>query len=249
MTSSPGPEHLNNRHRDTLRQIFEHPASHNIEWHAVMSLLEAVGTVTVRHDGKVAIKIGSEQEFLDPPPGKDIDTQMVVDTELRWALLQRLCTASRAADIEIDAEAERDPTDAGRRHAAACRAAVPDAAHKAAAWALFADSQDLGLETLAEAASAFAQPEHAHLLGPYADRYFEVLPDIWATRDEGGAGSFRLAFGHLLFPYPLASPQLLTRIDAFLTAAVHDQGLVRVVTEGRDVIERALRSRALPDRP
>ena len=174
---------------------------------------------------------------------------LAVDTELRWALLLRLCTVGRASDAEIDAEAQRDPTDAGRRHATACRAAVPDAAHKAAAWALLAGSQDLGLETLAEVASAFVQPEHAHLLGPYAGRYFEVLPEIWATRDEGGAGSFRLAFGHLLFPYPLASPQLLTRIDAFLTAAVHDQGLVRVVTEGRDVIERALRSRALPDRP
>jgi len=45
----------------------------------VMSLLEAVGTVTVRHDGKVAVKIGDEREFLDPPPGKDIDAQMVVD--------------------------------------------------------------------------------------------------------------------------------------------------------------------------
>jgi aminopeptidase N len=172
-----------------------------------------------------------------------------VDTELRWALLQRLCTASRAADTEIDAEAQRDQTDAGRRHATACRAAVPDAAHKAAAWALMADSQDLGLETLAEVAPAFAQPEHAHLLGPYADRYFEALPDIWAARDEGGVGSFRLAFGHLLVPYPLASPQLLTRIDAFLAAGAHDQDMVRVVTEGRDVIERALRSRALPDRP
>src|SRR5215472_8869261 len=79
MTSSPEPGHLSNHHRDTLRQIFQHPASHNIEWHAVMSLLEAVGTVTVHHDGKVAVKIGSEQEFLDPPSGKDIDTQMVVD--------------------------------------------------------------------------------------------------------------------------------------------------------------------------
>jgi hypothetical protein len=79
MTSSPGPEHLNNHHRDTLRQIFQHPASHNIEWRAVTSLLEAVGTVTVRHDGKVAVKIGTELEFLDPPPGKDIDAQMVVD--------------------------------------------------------------------------------------------------------------------------------------------------------------------------
>jgi hypothetical protein len=79
MTSWPGPEHLNNRHRDTLNQIFRHPVSHNIEWHAVMSLLEAVGTVTVRHDGKVVVKIGAEQEFLDRPAGDDIDTQMVVD--------------------------------------------------------------------------------------------------------------------------------------------------------------------------
>src|SRR5262249_23550671 len=131
---------------------------------------------------------------------------LVMDTELRWALLQRLCSTRRAADAEIDAEAEADQTDAGRRHAAACRAAVPDAAHKAAAWQLLADTNSLGLETLVEVASAFVQPEHAHLLGPYADRYFEVLPDVWAAKDEGGPGTFRLAFGHLLFPYPLASP-------------------------------------------
>jgi hypothetical protein len=77
--TAPQPEHLNNRHRDTLRQIFAHPVSHNVEWPAVLSLLEAVGTVTVRHDGKVAVTIGSDREFFDPPPGKDIDAQMVAD--------------------------------------------------------------------------------------------------------------------------------------------------------------------------
>jgi hypothetical protein len=80
MTStSPEPEHLNNHHRDTLRKIFEHPTSHNIEWREVVSLLEAVGTVDVRHDGEVAAKIGPERAFLEPPVGKDIDEQMVVD--------------------------------------------------------------------------------------------------------------------------------------------------------------------------
>jgi hypothetical protein len=79
MSSSPESPHLDNRHRNTLRQIFEHPASHNIEWHAVTSLLEAIGTVTVRHDGKAEVRVGSELAFLDPPSGKDIDTQMVVD--------------------------------------------------------------------------------------------------------------------------------------------------------------------------
>ncbi|MDX6417714.1 MAG: hypothetical protein QOG28_2334 [Trebonia sp.] len=77
--TSPTPEHLDGRHRDTLRQIFEHPTSHNIEWHAVTSLLETVGTVTTRHDGKLVVKLGDELEFLDPPVGKDIDDQMVID--------------------------------------------------------------------------------------------------------------------------------------------------------------------------
>ena len=79
MSSSPESHHLDNRHRNTLRQIFAHPASHNVEWHAVISLLEAVGTVEVRHDGKVAVKVGSEAAFFEPPVGKDIDAQMVVD--------------------------------------------------------------------------------------------------------------------------------------------------------------------------
>ena len=60
MSSSPESQHLDNHHRNTLRQIFEHPASHNIEWHAVTSLLEAVGTVAVHHDGKLTVTIGSE---------------------------------------------------------------------------------------------------------------------------------------------------------------------------------------------
>jgi hypothetical protein len=73
------PEHLDGRHRDTLRQIFEHPTSHNIEWRSVADLLETVGTVTVHHNGKLAVKLGNELEYLDPPAGKDIDVQMVTD--------------------------------------------------------------------------------------------------------------------------------------------------------------------------
>ena len=79
MSSSPKSPHLDNHHRNTLRQIFEHPVSHNIEWHAVTSLLEAIGTVTVHHDGKVTVVVGSERAILEPPVGKDIDAQMVID--------------------------------------------------------------------------------------------------------------------------------------------------------------------------
>ena len=68
--SAPEPEHLSNHHRNTLRQI---------EWPAVLSLLEAVGSATRQPGGKVAVTIGPETEFLDPPAHKDIDAQTVVD--------------------------------------------------------------------------------------------------------------------------------------------------------------------------
>jgi hypothetical protein len=42
---------LGSRHRDTLRRLFDHPASGNIEWHQVKSLLERVATVSEEHDG------------------------------------------------------------------------------------------------------------------------------------------------------------------------------------------------------
>jgi hypothetical protein len=77
--SIPVPEHLNNNHRDTLLQIFQHPTSHNIEWRAVLSLLEAVGSVEKRHDGKYMVTVGTETEVLAPPKHKDIDIQQVVD--------------------------------------------------------------------------------------------------------------------------------------------------------------------------
>jgi hypothetical protein len=84
MSSSPEPphldkQHLDNRHRNTLRQIFAHPVSHNIEWRAVTSLAEAVGTVTEHHDGKLTVQVGSAETVLEPPKGKDIGEQMVVD--------------------------------------------------------------------------------------------------------------------------------------------------------------------------
>ena len=70
---------LDNEHRDTLKRIFSHPSSGNIEWRQVRSLLEVVGTATEEHNGKLKVTLGDETEVLQPPHGKDIDQQMIVD--------------------------------------------------------------------------------------------------------------------------------------------------------------------------
>jgi hypothetical protein len=70
---------VDSEHADTVEKIFGHPASGNVEWRQVLSLLEAVGTVTERHNGRFEVTLGDETEVLDAPKDKDVDTQMIVD--------------------------------------------------------------------------------------------------------------------------------------------------------------------------
>jgi len=79
MSSTSEPPHLSSHHRDTLLQIFEEPTNHNVEWHDVMSLLGAVGSIEERHDDMFRLRIGSETEVLRRPKDKDIDGQQLVD--------------------------------------------------------------------------------------------------------------------------------------------------------------------------
>ncbi len=173
--------------------------------------------------------------------GTDRPAGLTVSTELRWALLQRLAVAGRAGDAEIDAQLELDNTDAGYRSAAACRAAIGDTEHKAAAWALLAESADISADLLRSVASAFHQPGQSALLAPYARRYFDVLPDIWSA----SGGHLRVARGAALFPVTAASQDLINGIDEFLAAGEREPGLIRVLIERRDQVLRALQSRAL----
>jgi aminopeptidase N len=175
--------------------------------------------------------------------GSEVIEGLVIDTELRWRLLQRLAAVGRAGDAHIDAELTRDDTNAGQRHAAACRASIPDAEHKAAAWQALTESGGLGIEEVVAIGFGFNQVEHADVLAGFTERYFAELPGVWARHD----GLLRVVLGKLLFPYPAASPELLERVDAFLATPDLDPALARVVIEGRDTVDKALRSRALPD--
>jgi hypothetical protein len=97
MSIVPGPEHLNSHHRDTLQQIFQEKTNYNVEWHDVMSLLEAVGSIEQQHDDMFLFRIGEETEVLRRPSEKDIDGQQLVD-------LRRILTSAGydavAAELE-----------------------------------------------------------------------------------------------------------------------------------------------------
>ena len=99
MSSPPEPKHIAGHHRDTLLQIFQHPTSHNVEWHDVISLLETVGSVEQRHDDMFVFRIGEEREVLRRPKEKDMDTQQLVD-------LRRMLTSAGYDTVVADLEAK-----------------------------------------------------------------------------------------------------------------------------------------------
>jgi hypothetical protein len=70
---------LDGRHRATVEKIFNHPVSHNIQWHDVLSLLQSLAVVTEEHDGRYKVTLGSETESFDAPRHHDIGEQQVLD--------------------------------------------------------------------------------------------------------------------------------------------------------------------------
>ncbi|MGW3203404.1 aminopeptidase N [Streptomyces sp. NPDC001135] len=165
---------------------------------------------------------------------------LAVDTELRWAFVERLAAVGRFDEAEIAAEYERDKTAAGERHAATARAARPTAEAKAAAWASVVDSDKLPNAVQEAVIGGFVQTDQRELLAAYADRYFEVVKDIWDARSHEIAQ--QIAIG--LYPTVQVSEETLAKTDSWLATAEPNAALRRLVSESRAGIERALRAQA-----
>ncbi|MFI2633225.1 aminopeptidase N [Streptomyces collinus] len=163
---------------------------------------------------------------------------LVVDTELRWAFVQRLAAVGRFDEAEIAGEYERDRTAAGERHAATARAARPTEEAKAEAWASVVDSDKLPNAVQEAVIGGFVQTDQRDVLAPYADRYFEVVKDIWQSRSHEMAQ--QIAVG--LYPTVQVSQETLDKTDAWLASAEPSAALRRLVSESRAGVERALRA-------
>ena len=160
---------------------------------------------------------------------------LAVDTELRWRLLRRLVSRGAAGEAEIEAELTRDATDAGARHAATCRAAIPEPAAKEAAWRQIV-SGTLPNAIFRAVLDGFSDPDQPDLLGPYQQRYFEVVGGIW--RDWGSD----MAQWFAANAYPIADTRaVIEATDALVSRTSPPAPLRRLLMEGRDGLERALR--------
>ncbi|OYP17570.1 aminopeptidase N [Streptomyces sp. FBKL.4005] len=165
---------------------------------------------------------------------------LAVDTELRWAFVQRLAAVGRYDETEIAGEYERDRTAAGERHAATARASRPTPEAKAEAWSSVIDSDKLPNAVQEAVIAGFVQTDQRELLAPYADKYFEVVKGVWESRSHEIAQ--QIAIG--LYPAIQVSAETLDKTDAWLASAEPTAALRRLVSESRSGIERALKAQA-----
>ncbi|GAA2328378.1 aminopeptidase N [Streptomyces violaceusniger] len=190
-------------------------------------------TATARTDAQLDLVSG----LLE---GTETIEGLVIDTELRWALLERLAATGRADEAAIAAELERDKTSAGERHAATARAARPTPQAKAEAWASVVENDKLPNAVQEAVIGGFVQTDQRELLAPYAEKYFAVAKDIWNSRSHEMAQQIVVG----LYPALQVSQETLDATDAWLASAEPTAALRRLVTESRAGIERALRAQA-----
>ena len=163
---------------------------------------------------------------------------LAVDTDLRWRLLHRLVSRGLAGRAVVEAELDRDRTDAGDRHAERCLAAIPTPTAKDEAWARVTDGS-LTNAMFRAVLRGFADPDADELLAPYAEKYYAALAGMW--RD--GASDMAQFFAEVGYPESIVSEQGIAATDGYIASANPAPALRRLLVERRDDVARALKCR------
>jgi aminopeptidase N len=167
------------------------------------------------------------------PGGPDLDAR------LRWQILLRLTVLGAASRAEIEHQAGREPEGPGDQEgllgAARCRAALPGAAAKRAAWAVLRDGTLSGYE-LAATAEGFWQADQAGLLAGYVPEYFAELPAL-----DGGLARI---WGRHGFPHHAVEASAVQAGERCLADGGLDGSLRRLLADQVEDLRRALAVRS-----
>ncbi|WP_030314691.1 aminopeptidase N [Streptomyces flavochromogenes] len=161
-----------------------------------------------------------------------------LDPELRWRILARLAVLGATDEPTIAAELERDPSATGQEGAARCRAALPTAEAKAAAWSALFDTDDLSNYLFTATAQGFWQPEQAELVREYVPRFYPAAIALGARR---GAAMAEAA-GRYAFPSYAIDQESLALGEHHLTDEMIP-ALHRKLVDQLDDLHRALNTR------
>ena len=162
----------------------------------------------------------------------------LLDPELSWKLLLRLCALGAAGESDVASALAADASSTGEEGAARCRAALPEEVAKEAAWQLMFHS-DASNYLVAATAQGFWQPEQEALLGDRPQRYFA---EAVAAGERRGPALARV-LGRSAFPTFSATPETLRAAKKCLKRDDLTEAIRRALADQVDDLRRAQRAR------
>jgi aminopeptidase N len=189
---------------------------------------------------RAAIRAADDPALLaDWLAGRGVPSGLVVDADLRWAIVTRLAALGAIDEAAIEAELERDRSSEGTVHAARSRAARPDAAAKEAAWRTLMTDADCPNYVLYALAGGFWQPHQRELTRPFVAAYFADIGAASALRS--GWIADRIAL--LAYPRTAVAESTVAATEALLAAGDLAGGVQRSIADAGDDLRRALHVR------
>ena len=172
----------------------------------------------------------------------EVPAGLVIDTAMRWAIIKSLASLGKISADDVEREkSEHDDTSAGAEQAAGARAALPVAAEKELAWRRATEEPDIPNETHRQVCAGFWQYGQEF---DYTDQYLGLL---WNVSNRHGSWEQRgyaaiAAAVRWLFPTPVATQEVVDRIQAWVEDNDPAQQVRRLVVEQLDDAKRALRA-------
>ncbi len=223
-------EHLHGALRAQARTALERCGSgsdHQLAWFRHWALLAS--------SEEDLTTLAEQLEGTDHFPG------LVVDTDLRWAIVIALARAGRADEASIAKELERDDTDLGQRQAMTARAARPTSDAKAWAREQLLHDADLSHTLARQLWAGFTQLDQEELAVAYLADFPADLDHVWESRTL----DFAIEFAAGMFPHAAVEDGLLEVTDQLLARDDLPKPLRRVLLEQRDTVVRTQRARAV----
>jgi aminopeptidase N len=164
-----------------------------------------------------------------------------VDADLRWTFVIALSERGLMDKESLAAELLKDNTLTGQLSHATALAAMPTAEAKAETWKSIT-TQEITTSLREAKLAGFMRALHRPLLAAYVDPYFDLLLETWGKKSYEVASKFVTG----MYPAYITNQVTLDKTINWLENTGKDgqAGLRRLVSEGRDSLERALKVQA-----
>ena len=138
----------------------------------------------------------------------------------------------------LAAELLKDNTLTGQLSHATALAAMPTAEAKAETWNSIT-TEEITTSLREAKLAGFMRALHRPLLAAYVDPYFDLLIETWGKKSYEVASKFVMG----MYPTYITTQDTLEKTNTWLNTTGKDgqAGLRRLVAEGKDALERALK--------